>query len=397
MMACHIFMQPLPRCGLYSQSLLSSCAVSLVRRWRQPPSASVLDMILVPRNSTPGEVDIESRHEVLLIVGPVLIGALINWLLLGALTMQLYVYYLCFPRDSWLIKFTAYGLYLLELGQTVFVAEMAWADMCEGWGIPSALSHIGWGFSMNPIVCGLIACCVQIFFAWRVWALGHNPFWKSIAVFILIVSFAQGCAAVTLGVKLSTVWYLYDRAEALAEDLLFYYLGGSAVADFLIASSMLYFLISSRRRPAWSKETDRRITKLIRSTFDTGVLFSAMAFLDLAAYLHMSYLHVSISMVLSKLYSNSLMASLNSRARVSERFTSESRRESCETSRRCDSAQFTSVGIPVTIGDIEWSDGREGQSVKSGQEYGKTGRPHASIPLSNLGRENAVLQQSTRF
>lgn len=54
-----------------------------------------------------------------------LIGALINWLLLGALTMQLCeytadgpflplpnltvntdVYYLCFPRDSWLIKFT---------------------------------------------------------------------------------------------------------------------------------------------------------------------------------------------------------------------------------------------------------------------------------------------------
>ena len=49
----------------------------------------------------------------------------------------------------------AYGLYLLELGQTVFVAEMAWADMCAGWGISSALSHIGWGFSMNPIVCGL--------------------------------------------------------------------------------------------------------------------------------------------------------------------------------------------------------------------------------------------------
>lgn len=44
----------------------------------------------------------------------------------------------------------------------------------------------------------------------------------------------------------------------------------------------------------WSKETDRRITKLIRPTFETGALFSVMAFLDLAAYLHMSYLHVSM-------------------------------------------------------------------------------------------------------
>jgi hypothetical protein len=184
------------------------CAASLVCRWRQPPSATALNMILTPlspRNSTPGEVDIESRQEVLLIVGPVLFGALINWLLLGALTMQLYVYYLCFPRDYWWIKFSAYGLYLLELAQTVFVAQMAWADLCAGWGISSALSHIGWGFSMNPIVCGLIACWVQIFFAWRVWALGHHTFWKSITVVILMVSFAQGCAAVSLGVKLSSV------------------------------------------------------------------------------------------------------------------------------------------------------------------------------------------------
>jgi hypothetical protein len=69
---------------------------------------------------------------------------------------------------------------------------------------------------------------------------------------------------------------------------------------FILANPSTFFLmpcpqlISSRRRPAWSKETDRRITKLIRFTFDTGVLFSAMAFLDLAAYLHMSYLHVSM-------------------------------------------------------------------------------------------------------
>ena len=49
----------------------------------------------------------------------------------------------------------AYGLYLLELGQTLLATELAWADLCAGWGIESTLSKINWGFSMTPIANGL--------------------------------------------------------------------------------------------------------------------------------------------------------------------------------------------------------------------------------------------------
>ena len=86
------------------------------------------------------------------------------------LTVTVDVYYLCFPSDYWWIKFSgaselpcipytelgaAYGLYLLELGQTVLVTKLAWADLCAGWGIKSTLLHIDWGFWMTPIANGL--------------------------------------------------------------------------------------------------------------------------------------------------------------------------------------------------------------------------------------------------
>ena len=89
------------------------------------------------------------------------------------MTVTIDVYYLCFPRDYWWIKFSgtlnlfalsfdshielgaAYGLYLLDIGQTVLVTENAWAALCAGWGIPDALLYINWGFSMNPLVSGL--------------------------------------------------------------------------------------------------------------------------------------------------------------------------------------------------------------------------------------------------
>ena len=50
---------------------------------------------------------------------------------------------------------TAYGLYLLEIGQTVFVTGIAWGDLCAGWGNPSAFAQNNWGFSMTPLTGGL--------------------------------------------------------------------------------------------------------------------------------------------------------------------------------------------------------------------------------------------------
>ncbi|KAF8492778.1 hypothetical protein F5888DRAFT_873617 [Russula emetica] len=233
---------------------------------------------LSPRNSTSGNVGFESKQELLLFVGPVLIGALSNWLLLGVLTMQVYVYYLCFPSDYWWIKLSAYGLYLFELGQTLLVTELAWTDLCAGWGIKSTLVHIDWGFSMTPIANGLIACWVQIYFAWRVSALGHNTFWKSVAAVILVFSVTHVTIAVISGVKLHALGHLNSSSKSVAEV------------------QNLFYFISTKRMMAWNKGFDRRITKLIRSAFETGALCSATAFIDLAIYVHFGHNLIHVAM-----------------------------------------------------------------------------------------------------
>jgi hypothetical protein len=68
--------------------------------------------------------------------------------------------------------------------------------------------------------------------------------------------------------------------------------------------------------------------------------------------------------VLPKLYSNALVASLNSRAAINELPTmSDSREGGCTTSGRFNTAQFTSVGIPVTTDDFGGADGKDGQDL----------------------------------
>ena len=67
--------------------------------------------------------------------------------------------------------------------------------------------------------------------------------------------------------------------------------------------------------------------------------------------------------MLSKLYSNALMASLNSRAGVKERSTTSDSHEGSHTI----SGRFTSVGIPVTTrnSEFEWVNGCDGQGLES--------------------------------
>lgn len=176
----------------------------------------------------------------------------------------------------------------------------------------------------------------------------------------------------------------------------------------------------------WGKATNKRITKLIRSTVETGVMSAAAAALDLGLYLGFKHnnLHIAVyvdllaasivpiaadlasepsAMMLSKLYSNALMASLNSRSGVYERSLPSSSRDS--TYRNGNTGQFTSVGIAVTTDDSMSLSGtavQDGFSVghanghasqdeenliilqnKERKELTKTGRPYEGIALSD--------------
>jgi hypothetical protein len=81
----------------------------------------------------------------------------------------------------------AYGLYFLDVLQSIFATDIAWTALCRQWGNPVALVHTTWAFSMNPIVIGIgewraVLCIersdlyVSRFFPCRSCRLGTNLF-----------------------------------------------------------------------------------------------------------------------------------------------------------------------------------------------------------------------------
>ncbi|KAI0313143.1 hypothetical protein OF83DRAFT_1175947 [Amylostereum chailletii] len=269
-------------------------------------------------------LDAPVPSETLMQVGPILVGALFSWMLFGISSVQLYIYHISFPRERWTIQASVYIIFALDIFQSVVACALAWKTLCSGWGRPVNLQFPGWTFSAIPCVSSIVAAWVQIFYAWRIYQLGK---WRVIPCVIIMVALAQLSAANAIGisfVSLKDIVRLHDK-RMYARTII--WLGGGAFTDLVITASMVYLLYSAKKRSHTFERSSRMINRLIRITMETGVVCALSAILELGFFLGMPHnnLHLLIALMLSKIYSNTLMTSLNSRA------MSSSRRSQCTT------------------------------------------------------------------
>ncbi|KAK7013154.1 hypothetical protein R3P38DRAFT_2789313 [Favolaschia claudopus] len=89
-------------------------------------------------------------------------------------------------------------------------------------------------------------------------------------------------------------------------------LASASVADMLIALSLSYYLRKSR---TGIKTTDSLVNKLILYAMSTGLLTGICVLIDMICFLAMpgNLVHVAFNIVSGKLYTNSLLVSLNFR------------------------------------------------------------------------------------
>lgn len=246
------------------------------------------------------------------LTGPLIMGHLASWALFGALTVQVYIFYVSFPRDPWLHKAIVGFVYLLEILQISLAARDAFRDYGSGWGDINGLGEVGWMWFSVPIMSAIISLTAQTFYAWRIWVLSS----KKVIVpgLIMIFGLTQFVAAIYAGAhsRILGVW------EEVAEHLFpvaAIWLTGTACCDLLIAGSMTYHLYWSQTS---FKQTNAMLTRLIRLTVETGAICAAFAVADLGLFIHFKYnnLHLPMCMALAELYANSLLMVLNSRVNI---------------------------------------------------------------------------------
>jgi len=239
------------------------------------------------------------------LAGPLLFGPLVNWALYGVLCVQTYVYLYNFPEDRRALKYLAYFVFLLETVQTALTGADAHYWFIQGFGNVEQLKDSHYAPIDIPIIDSIISLIVQEYFCYRIWTLNKRLAWFCIVIAVVTVIGSSGAA--WGGIK-SVMLGRY----AVSKAAYFLWSLPAAISDILIAIAMIVLL---RQAKTVGKYSNYILLRIVRLTVETNALTASVALASLVLYVAFpdEIYYTFTCGVIGKLYSNTLMVSLNNR------------------------------------------------------------------------------------
>ncbi|KAF5374154.1 hypothetical protein D9615_008808 [Tricholomella constricta] len=240
--------------------------------------------------------------------GPMLIGVFLNTILFGICIVQTFIYYQTYTRDAKWIRYFVLYLFILEILNTAFDIAMIYEPLVLRFGTERALKTMPIMLSADPIVTTLVSTSVEIFIAWRINMISGSKAVPGIICFLAFSAFV-GAVGTTIWIPLLVD---FARIQELRPTVITW-LTSSALADGLIALSLSWSLY---QRKTGFRYTDRKINRIIRLTVQTGAITAIFAILHVTCFCLLKNITLNFvwDFALSKLYTNSLLSTLNARA-----------------------------------------------------------------------------------
>ncbi|KAF9530984.1 hypothetical protein CPB83DRAFT_892255 [Crepidotus variabilis] len=252
-------------------------------------------------------IDLTNKNPAEIAHGWMYLGLCINLLLLGVLTTMMLTYHTTYKSDRWWIKILVSLLYVADFLNSCFTLAYLYLVLIINFGNFDMLQRPDWIFACDPSLTALIGMTVQLFFAWRVFVLTKSSLISGLIVTVAVVG---GIFGLMTAIKLSRIQYFVELLKLKAFSVT--WLSCEAVADLSITTTLVWYLY--RKHKTGFQNTDQIVDRIIRLTVQTGLLTMIVALLNVVFYLaDPSGLHLMFNIPLSKLYSISVMSSLNSR------------------------------------------------------------------------------------
>ncbi|KAJ7487773.1 hypothetical protein FB451DRAFT_1528369, partial [Mycena latifolia] len=238
-----------------------------------------------------------------------LIGSLLNYCLYGVLAVQVYVYRLSFPNDKASIKWMVYIIFLVETVLTALNGYDVFNWFAAGFGDIINFGKPGVSPYYTPIMGSVMAMVVQWFFCYRIYIIKREAL--PLSIFIALVSPAGG-----IGGGAAAFLSANEAHDHIRIIFVYIWLIGDAVADVFIAGTMSFLLLRASRQQ--HKQTNDIVKRIVRLTIETNALSTFVAILSLILFYgtpNTTYF-ICPTMVLAKLYANTLLVTFNNRAFV---------------------------------------------------------------------------------
>ncbi|KAI6104354.1 hypothetical protein F5141DRAFT_185849 [Pisolithus sp. B1] len=192
-------------------------------------------------------------------------------MLYGVTTLQSYVYYLNDSEDALTIKFLVAIVWILDTLHILFMSHALYYYLITGYGVPTSFEYIVWSLPAMVLVNAIVISAVQCFFAHQIYHLCR----PRVRWWVTPPIVCQSRVVITMSLCI----LLYDRGS------------GSALP-----------------------RTKRLLNTLIIYAVNRCLLILLAAAAILAVVLAAQDMwFLALSLVIGKLYANSLLASLNSR------------------------------------------------------------------------------------
>jgi hypothetical protein len=199
-----------------------------------------------------------------------------------------------------------YFVFLIETVQTALTGGDIYYWFMAGFGDLNRLRNSRFSAIDSPTIDAFISFIVQGFFCYRIWTLNKRMWW--LCLIIAILSVAQAIGAAWGGIKSTTL-----GRYAVIKSALYLWLVTSTVVDILIAIAMTLLLRQVRGNEG--RSSNYILPRVVRLTIETNTLTASVAIVSLVLYVAFpnEIYYTCSTGVIGKLYSNSLLVTLNNR------------------------------------------------------------------------------------
>ncbi|KAG1836395.1 hypothetical protein DFJ58DRAFT_749796 [Suillus subalutaceus] len=243
-------------------------------------------------------------------IGPAVVGSMIASYLFGCSTMQTYTYCKRFPGDRRAFQILVAAVTILTFAHIICTLYWTWTLTVTGCEDPDGVTIFSSSRDANLILTPLISTLVQMFFIYRLFKLSGS---KTVAAFCGILSMLN-----LTGTLVDAVGALSISANRTAQNarnwLTITTLVAATVCDLITTIGLVYVLQRERRRTT-VHQTHNIADRLTLWAIETGLATSMSAVLVLVFFCVMrnTFFWAAIYDVLADVYTNSLLAALNSR------------------------------------------------------------------------------------
>ncbi|KAH9854487.1 hypothetical protein C2E23DRAFT_818892 [Lenzites betulinus] len=242
-------------------------------------------------------------------MGAVLLGSLVALFLSGAVNMQVFLYAQLYPKDRLRLKIMVFVIWLLDTVHSVMAMLANWQYLIVHFGEWDNMDNITWSVAATVALTAFATFLVHCFFTHRIHTLSrHNWYITTPLVALALVRLISALISTSEMVRLHSFREFVDRYDYV------FTLGLSTAAslDVLIAAGLCYFL---RRGRSGFTSMDKIVDAITLYTIENGMLTCVTTVISLVCWLTMptNLIFLGLHFAISKLYANSLLATLNAR------------------------------------------------------------------------------------